>query len=170
MTTTQRAAKHLIDMCVKHKVIAIDPGETTGVVVFNARSQGREPYVNYREFSREQMYDFIARVNWAEHTVVTEKWIIYPHMMNRLAFNECIAARVIGALEMQCCAAKKSIHFQHAKDAKEMNQNIVMAVVTQLGGPPPSFGHAFDALRHALLFASKIPLANIDSDPAQRVQ
>ena len=131
------------------RVLAIDPGETTGVVV--VEYQDRKVRVVHAEAAAVSAASAFAWLEGLDATfaptvVVTEDYRVYRHRVRQHINSDLATPRLIGAIEAWCGWRKKPLRFQMASEAKAFfTDRRLRAMNLYLSNK-----HVRDALRHAL--------------------
>ena len=136
-------------------LLAIDPGETTGVAVWDPSKQAiLLLQVNTKDIGHGfdalfGIINFLVSDRPSLAHVRYEDYRVYGHMTSQHAFNNLHTARVIGAIEVACHLAQVTCDNVLAIHAKTFwtDQKLKMAEVYN-----PGLKHARDAQRHLLRY------------------
>lgn len=148
---------------VMTRVLAVDPGETTGYCLIEANDgsvmlathgswSGLEPYLEPTALA--------SNLIKSASIVIVEDFRIYPHAAQAMIGRELFAPKELGRIELVCEIWSKPLHYQMASEAKQIWNN--RRFVEKL----PAFYqaitniHARDAARHALCYIEKQGLVN----------
>ncbi len=142
------------------KVLAIDPGETTGYVLAEWGSGGVSGLVGIIDFDEfgtwhgiEELGDKVERGLLANVVIfVIEKYVIYPNRATAHIGNDLYTAREIGRLEWLAYSIGAQVVMHSASQAKSRWpwSRIVKHFPEFTNSKYP--GHIWDALRHLLTF------------------
>lgn len=131
---------------VRNRVVAIDPGDTSGVVIWNPRAP--EDYKAYT-LSYDQLMAHMAESRgplfYTAETIVVEKFLTRPN--SHLA-REQLAPKLIGAIELRCRISNIKMVVQCSSTVKPM----VDKEQVRAHGFIWKSDHELDAFRHLLYF------------------
>ena len=135
------------------RVMAFDPGETTGVVGCIGQHLTASRVMSKDDIIRAVFNRLSDNSAAVFEVLVAEDFRLYPGKAAALSYDLIIPARILGMLE--CLAYKMRVPFvlQSAKDAKEVVTDDRLKEYgwwEELHGP-----HERDAARHALLYLLK---------------
>jgi len=119
-------------------ILAFDPGETTGWACLR---QGKVAGGSFSLWSEVERLVDRARPD----VVVVEDFLLYPNKMRQLKWNRLRTIRVIGVIEFVCQKRDIPCIFQLAKERLSIEVKEVRGFNI----------HATQALRHAILYASR---------------
>ena len=122
------------------RVLAFDPGETTGWALVDSETENRTFLSG--EFPA---FSWAAKlVNGYEPDVaVVEAFRLYPSRAKAQSWSTFPAVEVIGVIKFVCQKANVPIVFQNASLAKSIWVDCDQGAINK---------HAYDALRHALIW------------------
>lgn len=136
------------------KIVAFDPGETTGICYLDSDSLSTAWFHTEPVSAIYQLASFgdvfCSWYNEADLFVV-ENFRLYSHKALEMINNELIACRVIGALEVLAVRLNKKIVYQMAAQAKPF----VTDRRLELYNLYTNNKHERDATRHALYYLIK---------------
>lgn len=134
---------------IDKKVLALDPGETTGAAVF----KGPKLEVTYQLRGLTTVDRALAIEGlMAEHepeAVIVERYRVYRHKAQSHAGSDLPTVRLIGAIELLCHQHGLTLYWQTPSDAKGFitDDRLKTWKYYRAGCP-----HAMDAVRHGLYF------------------
>lgn len=138
------------------KVLALDPGETTGFVQAVVEEFGDTIYVQI-----EEMGQWGNKTTLSEHLglfkvdeIVIEDYIIYPNRVRSHIGDRVLTARVIGMIEwIAFYHYNLGLNYQMASQAKQRWPNSrIDSYLSPLRHRTITSVHVKDALRHLLTF------------------
>lgn len=127
------------------RVLAIDPGGTSGIVVVEG---DRMLFAAAEPLSAAAIIPYLDQLNdrYAPDVVVVEDYRVYRHKLYQHANSDLHTARVIGAIEAWCGYRGKPLRYQMASEAKGFFTDRRLLQV----GLYHHNRHVRDAIRHAL--------------------
>lgn len=133
------------------KILGVDPGGTTGLVVLDLDIPA---VIDYHQFNQEEtvVYLYMLLTNELEYTVdavAIERFTIAGRTLTRS--RQTTALEIIGVTKALCQLSETPLHLQTPADAKNVwsDERLKTAGISITGK------HCRDALRHALLLAQR---------------
>jgi len=85
---------------MKYTILALDPGETTGVAVCTVdEHMDTLEVVAHKVISKWRAIDSLI-TEYCPNVIVAEQYRLYPQLAAAQAFSTIVAARVLGAIEL----------------------------------------------------------------------
>lgn len=130
------------------KILAIDPGETTGVAVCEiGDTMGTFRVIDHKSISLWRGIDFLLDVHHPD-VIVAELFRLYPQCAKAQSFSSMVASRVIGAVEY--IAEKRGITLVEQSAAVGTKIHLPKHIFSEIGkGKTP---HEVDATKHAYAY------------------
>lgn len=130
------------------KIIAFDPGETTGAARVDSdtgelRSSNQ---IQGPPFLFAWLREYLEKCVWRPDVVVVERFKLYPWAAKGLSWSEFFTVEVIGAIEYQAWLSGIEVVRQDASHAKCITVTKSPSLLLM------SNKHALDAYKHALLY------------------
>lgn len=122
------------------KILAIDPGETTGIVLMDTNNLGSLQGATVHLWNR---IDLIMQ-EMGPDVVVMEAWRLYPHMAKIMIGNEFLPVQVIGVVRYLAETGHIPVVQQTAAQAKDIRPSEIPASISD--------PHLRDAWRHAEVY------------------
>lgn len=141
---------------VTTRVLALDPGETTGVAVFEGAYKLYEDQLSTKDVAAAAKRIAQLIDGWRIQVVVCEDYRVYAWKIRQHAWSSLHTPRLIGALELICSVAEVPLVKQTAQVAKTFCTDEKL----EEWGVNPARRHERDAIRHAcyyLLFGKEKP-------------
>lgn len=127
-------------------ILSIDPGETTGIAVFQGiQLIFHDQVVGAVDEQAAQIYSLLKE--YTPHKVVIEEYRIYQWQAQNHAWSDVFTARLIGALEYVVRQSKIPLYKQTAQVAKNFATD---KKLKDWGFWIKGKKHARDAIRHGL--------------------
>lgn len=129
------------------RLLAIDPGETTGWCLFN----GLKLHTFSQLATKEEGYEAVLKLFAEERpdVVVVENYRVYGHMSNQHKWEELYTPKLIGGLELLCHQKGIQMFEQMAFQAKGFVSDDKLR---EWGFWQKGKQHARDSIRHACYF------------------
>jgi len=127
--------------------LAIDPGETTGVAVFENGNLTARSQLKTKEYPEQAMLLFLDQVKPTQ--IVCENYMVYGHKTSAHSWSMLHTPKLIGAINMWCTIHDIPIHMQMAATAKPFCTN---AKLKEWGLWAANMRHADDAIRHGCYY------------------
>lgn len=127
------------------RLIALDPGKTTGYCVLDTPMTVAElGEIKGSQPTDQRILSLIESQRPDE--VVVEAFRLYPWKAQELSLSDLLPIRLIGAIKLCCAAHKVGYAEQPASNKTFFSEKLLKSV----GLYKPGMPHAMDALRHAL--------------------
>lgn len=98
------------------KILSFDPGETTGVCIFNNPKEYKTLSIG-KDF--QSIHNIILETK--PDLVVIEKFVLYPSKAKKLVWNEFYPSQIIGVIKFTCEKHKIPFIEQAAADKEYVN-------------------------------------------------
>lgn len=126
------------------KICAIDPGETTGLVVFDSDTS-TIIHAQAIKLNHLDLYDGL--INEAPDLIVYERFSLYSHKAESLIHNEFYTVQLIGVIQLYCQLFNIIPVIQTAAQAKSIWSDDKLKQYPQYW---TNSRHSRDATRHVL--------------------
>lgn len=126
--------------------LCIDPGETTGVALYNAAESILETQVSANALM--ERLDFLSTLHPLTH-VVAEDYLIYQSHLKEHTWSRVPTLRLLGKIEYWCELRHLNLTLQTAAQVKPFATD---ALLKRFGLYHPGKPHARDAVRHGAYF------------------
>lgn len=129
------------------RILGIDPGGTTGIVLAEWSGSGREfAVVESAAFTWEErfhLYTYVERTKW--DVVVMESFHLYGHLAKNMVGSDFPSSQIIGAIEATIHRSRGSLDDVHYQPAYVMKSVQVVPVHAEIVG---LMEHRKDAYKH----------------------
>ncbi len=129
------------------RLLALDPGETTGWAAFNDGAYKQSGHINTTEQPMTSLRTLLRLVR--PTVIVAENYVVYSHKLKSHTNNRLITARVLGMIQGLCEEAEIPLHLQMASQAKGF---VPDTRLRNWGLWQPGERHARDAIRHGVYY------------------
>lgn len=151
--TLQELCKVLLtpETTFNNRIIALDPGETTGYAIFEGISLKHCSMIKTPTVYEgvKELQPILIKDITLECAIVCEDYRVYGWKAQSHINEELHTPKLIGAIETMCMLRSKDVHKQTAHVAKTFADD---AKLRFWGLHQKGMRHANDAIRHALYF------------------
>lgn len=125
------------------KILAIDPGETSGVIQYYC-----EKILIDKQMKQDELFNFLSDYGFSSYIWVVESFRLYKHKAITQINNDMITPQIIGVIKDKAKEIGCSIIFQSASQVKGLcTDDLLKEYSFWVGGK-----HCRDAARHALYY------------------
>jgi hypothetical protein len=142
---------------VMGKILAIDPGETTGYALFNDAQLVRAGTIITPDDNTWQWTFYNLIVNIQPDIIVMEEYRIYEHKAMDHSYSTIPTLRYIGGIQMIARLRNIDVFMQSANRAKGFCTDVKLKEWEML----QKNNHANDAIRHVTSFYLFSPFAKV---------
>lgn len=136
--------------------LAVDPGKSNGVAVFNDAAQlVFMGVIQEAEFSR-----WLADLKFTPKVAIVEDFVLYPHKAKDQTYSNMVAVRMIGRME----------YWAHINNVELVKQpaHLKSMGYRYLGEKPAKNQHAKDALVHGLYYLIRHGIMSTKDIPSRQ--
>jgi len=135
------------DWLPSHRLLAIDPGETTGIAFFVNGILRHDEQINIKLDNLMPLMRLVEKIN--PEIVVCEDYIVYGSKVRMHAWNKLITPQIIGAIRFICEFNDVKFYTQLASTAKGFCND---AKLKEWGYWVKGHEHSRDSIRHGAYF------------------
>lgn len=135
------------DWIPPHRLVGLDPGETTGVAL---ALDGQLTYFDHivtKENAFEEMASLLLHLQPTH--IICEDYLVYGHKTDAHSWSALHTPKLIGGISMWAYLKSTPLYFQTAATAKPFCNPTKLA---DWGMWPSNRRHAADAIKHLLYF------------------